>query len=197
MISYPRSDHKHNYSQLQNFSKVSSSNLPTANNSFHTVSSHDHDCAHAVITDEYSGLVANTPNSPNTQKGCKIRNNSSSVRKGSDSLESQDGDHASTIGSPNSSCSAKPKKSEDFKMKFKTEMCKFWQIDGNCKFKDNVNYYIINSVHLPMEMVTSERKALLRMPTEQESASNFLKLGTALTGKDANSLILFKGKSFI
>lgn len=134
--------------QVQNIPKISSSNLPTANNSFHTVSSPENDHAHTLVMDEYSGLGPVQTFSTLSSKNLRVRRNSgvsSSGRKGSDSLESQDGDHISTIGSPNSSLvSAKPKKSEDFKMKFKTEMCKFWQIDGNCKYNDNVNYYIIN-----------------------------------------------------
>lgn len=32
----------------------------------------------------------------------------------------------------------KRKLSEDFKTKFKTELCKFWELNGECKFGENV-----------------------------------------------------------
>jgi len=32
------------------------------------------------------------------------------------------------------------KKSDDFKIKFKTELCKFWELDAVCKYGDNVIY---------------------------------------------------------
>lgn len=44
-----------------------------------------------------------------------------------------------------------------------------------------------------MEMVTSEKKVLLQLLIEQESASNSLKLVTVLMEKDVNSLIILKG----
>ena len=34
-------------------------------------------------------------------------------------------------------------KKEDFKLKFKTEICKFFQLNKSCKFGDNVSNYII------------------------------------------------------
>lgn len=91
-----------------------SSNLPTANNSFHTVMSSPDQVAY----EDYQGLSATS--NPNHHY---------------DSLES--------VGSPNSSFCANPtprnKKSDDFKVKFKTEKCKFWEIDRSCKYGDNVS----------------------------------------------------------
>ncbi len=117
--------------------QISSSNLPTANNSFYTISSPEHEKMNIYTLDEYAGLCANQNYSLNQPQGRK--GSAPTFRKGSDSVESVDG-HGEAI-SPNTSIhvNSNKKKSEDFKTKFKTEMCKFWVIDGRCKFGDNVN----------------------------------------------------------
>jgi hypothetical protein len=42
---------------------------------------------------------------------------------------------------PNVLPNVPPKKQNDLELqiKYKTEMCKFWQISNECKFKENVN----------------------------------------------------------
>ncbi len=111
----------------KNRNKLSStSNLPTANNSFHTVlSSPEQD---NLGDDQYAQV--NTSYSKQKKKGRKP-----SSRKASADDESFD------YADKNSNCSATgsgKRKSDDFKVKFKTEMCKFWELEGLCKFSDNV-----------------------------------------------------------
>jgi hypothetical protein len=118
---------------------VSSSNLPTANNSFYTISSPEQEKLNNFNMDEYVGLCANHNYTLKTSQGRK--SSAPNFRKGSDSIDSVDGG-VMDPGTPDLSIyniSSNKKKSEDFKNKFKTEMCKFWTIDGTCKFGDNVN----------------------------------------------------------
>ena len=105
--------------------------MPTANNSFHTISSPDHERPNMCSNDEYQGLFANI----NFQNDMQRKNSGKTypVRKESDGLDSVDSEFNNSFHAGN-----RPKKSDDFKSKFKTEMCKFWQIDGTCKFKESV-----------------------------------------------------------
>jgi hypothetical protein len=118
---------------------MSSSNLPTANNSFYTLSSPEHEKLNNINMDEYAGLCANQSYGLKTSQERKI--SAPNFRKGSDSLDSVDG-VVLDVGTPDLSIyniSSNKKKSHDFKIKFKTEICKFWSIDGTCNFGDNVN----------------------------------------------------------
>ncbi len=64
----------------------------------------------------------------------KISCNSDCIfRKNSDNLE--------PLTETQTSEKSKRKVSEDFKQKFKTEMCKFWQLNGDCKFKESVSVF--------------------------------------------------------
>lgn len=46
---------------------------------------------------------------------------------------------------------------EQIKAKYKTELCKYYEINkGFCKFGDNVRIFIYASAHTPMERKTSE-----------------------------------------
>jgi hypothetical protein len=90
-----------------------------------------------MLVEDYPGLSVNNLNSYAFNKS---RNESlNQKRKNSEDCGSVDGD-LNSIGSPNTSVNinSKNKKSEDFKLKFKTEKCKFWEIDNNCKYGDNV-----------------------------------------------------------
>ncbi len=119
---------------------MSSSNLPTANNSFYTISSPEHDKLNNFNMDEYAGLCANQNYCLKTSQDRKI--SAPIFRNGSDSLDLVDGlvlDAASPDLSIYNNISSNKKKSQDFKVKFKTEICKFWSIDGTCNFGDNVN----------------------------------------------------------
>lgn len=107
---------------------TSSSNLPTANNSYHTaISSPEQD----KFQDEYQHISYNR----NRKQVFKFNNNN---RK----ISSADSDLDSLEFGENSLCGIGPanikKKSDDFKVKFKTEMCKFWELDKICKYGDNV-----------------------------------------------------------
>lgn len=111
----------------------SSSNLPTANNSFHTnISSPEHD--KNVNLEEYKGLVPNYGNS-------QSRSGKRGIRKPSDcdSAEAEINSVSSLNTSVTGGVNPKQKKSDDFKVKFKTEKCKFYEIDKHCKFGENVN----------------------------------------------------------
>lgn len=135
----PRVCDKSTYQKYACTPKVmSSSNLPTANNSI-SISSPEHDKLNHFNMDEYAGLCANQNYCLKTSQDRKI--SAPIFRNGSDSLDSVDGqilDQTSTDIYNNISSSNK-KKSQDFKIKFKTEICKFWSIDGTCNFGDNVN----------------------------------------------------------
>jgi hypothetical protein len=114
----------------------SSSSLPTANNSFYTISSPEYE--KNTFAEEYQGLGVNL--NVNANPFFQIRKGSwNQQSKNSEDCESLDG-ALNSIGLQNSSLSLnyKNKKSDDFKEKFKTETCKFWELDNNCKFGENV-----------------------------------------------------------
>jgi hypothetical protein len=65
----------------------------------------------------------------------------SSIRKYSDNCDSNDETKSvSSINTKESQYCQTPKanKSNDFKVKYKTEICKFWDMNKICKFGDNV-----------------------------------------------------------
>jgi hypothetical protein len=106
----------------------SSSNLPTANNSFHT----------AISTPEQDRHLDENNNIGDMRNrktaGKKNNRKVSNVESDLDSLEFYE---------MNSTCGmlgqTSKKKSDDFKIKFKTELCKFWELDAVCKYGENVN----------------------------------------------------------
>jgi hypothetical protein len=69
--------------------------------------------------------------------------NTANSRKISESYDSYDDTRSVSSLKTNSSVKYKtPTKSKtgDFKTKYKTEMCKYWQIEKSCKYGDNVIY---------------------------------------------------------
>ena len=104
---------------------LSSSNLPTANNSFHTTIS-------SPEQDEYQYIAYSRNRRPvGKHNNRKISNADSDL----DSIE-----HSEMNLLCGGSATNNKKKSDDFKIKFKTEMCKFWELDAVCKYGDNVIY---------------------------------------------------------
>ncbi len=110
--------------------KGCASELPTANNSFHTNLSSPSEVEQTNHADDYDSLGVNSP--PKR----KLKENSSRKRSEEDNVEGMSG--GSLNNSLHENQTNKPKKSEDFKTKFKTEICKFWQLNKICKFGDNV-----------------------------------------------------------
>jgi len=107
---------------------TSSSNLPTANNSFHTaISSPEQD----KFQEDYQCL------SYNKNKKTAGKNSNRKISSAESDLDSVE------LAEMNSLCGMiagnSKKKSDDFKVKFKTEMCKFWDLYKVCKFGDNVS----------------------------------------------------------
>jgi hypothetical protein len=77
-------------------------------------------------------------------KNKKLSTPSYSTRKNSENCDSNDETKSvSSIGTKESALCQTPnaKKSNDFKVKYKTEICKFWDINKTCKFGDNVRIY--------------------------------------------------------
>ena len=78
---------------------------------------------------------------------------------------------------------AKKRKSgeKDFRTKYKTEKCKFWELNGECKFGDNVKLilFIYFSVLLPMAMTILEIE-IVRQRIKRKNVNSFMKMGTAL-----------------
>lgn len=100
------------------------SNLPTANNSKIETPKGSID-----ITNEVQSQIANIDNG-NLQK---IVSEKLSKRKWSrDSSGSNDEYYQAPSNSNFKS------KADDFKIKYKTELCKYYEINGTCKFGDNV-----------------------------------------------------------
>ncbi len=109
-----------------------SSNLPTANNSFHTaISTPEHDKHQDEL---YSYVEIRNRKTSGKFTTHRKRSNADSDL---DSLE---------FSEMNSTCGmlghSNKKKSDDFKIKFKTELCKFWQLDAVCKYGENVINHI-------------------------------------------------------
>ena len=112
------------YSPKKKYSSTrkTSSNLPTANNSKIQTPKGSID-----ITNETQGQIANIDNG-NLQK---IVSEKLSKRKWS---RDSSGDE---YYQPPSNSGFKSK-ADDFKIKYKTELCKYYEINGTCKFGDNV-----------------------------------------------------------
>lgn len=81
--------------------------------------------------DEYSNLRNQT--TPTNFKN-KVKSNKTL------SIQSWEEDENTEVSiNPNSSFVSKSHKaSDDFKAKYKTEICKFWELTGNCRFHDKV-----------------------------------------------------------
>lgn len=80
----------------------------------------------------------------------------------------------------------------DFKIKYKTEKCKYWEINQTCKFGDSVRkffIFFIFSVLSPMDLMILEKKQVMLVTIKLKNASNFLKMGIVLMGKDVNLFI--------
>ncbi len=106
----------------------SSSNLPTANNSFHTIiSSPEQD----KYGDEYINLAYSR------SRKATIKTDNRKISTTESDMDSTDFSEMNSFGG-NVLVNNLKKKSDDFKNKFKTEMCKFWELDAACKFGDNV-----------------------------------------------------------
>jgi hypothetical protein len=77
----------------------------------------------------------------------KEQKHSTPVRKYSDNCDSNDETQSmSSINTKDSIYSKTPKalqKSTDFKVKYKTEICKYWAINQSCKFGDNVSLVLM------------------------------------------------------
>ena len=113
------------YSPKRKYSsrRKTSSNLPTANNSKIQTPKGSID-----ITNEAQSQISNIDNG-NLQK---IVSEKLSKRKWSrDSSGSNDEYYQTSSNSFKS-------KANDFKIKYKTELCKYYEINGTCKFGDNV-----------------------------------------------------------
>ena len=112
------------YSPKKKYSSTrkTSSNLPTANNSKIQTPKGSID-----ITNETQGQIANIDNG-NLQK---IVSEKLSKRKWS---RDSSGDE---YYQPPSNSGFKSK-ADDLKIKYKTELCKYYEINGTCKFGDNV-----------------------------------------------------------
>lgn len=83
-------------------------------------------------------------------------------------------------------------KEDNFKIKYKTELCKYFEINGKCKFGDNVrfNLLIIISVLMPMGKKIFALKLLIQLRIEQGNAYNSLKMGFVHMEIDVNLLML-------
>jgi hypothetical protein len=93
--------------------------------------------------------LANTStlNTPKQQLVSKKLSTPGSLRKYSDNCDSNDETKSiSSIKTKDSFYSKTPgdnaKKSNDFKVKYKTEICKYWDINKFCRFGDNVKFKI-------------------------------------------------------
>jgi hypothetical protein len=103
---------------------ASTSNLPTANNSFRL----EEDKDQLKFCDENLETLSGVRKASSTSER--------GLRKNSDNIESPS-ENVNNLNNLNE-LNSKRKLSEDFKQKFKTEMCKFWQLNGECKFGENV-----------------------------------------------------------
>jgi len=124
---------------------TSSSNLPTANNSFHTISSYDQ--IENAFNDEYQDISYKNNktlikssrkisysyklNQNKIDEDLEISDENFSVHSNNDSIFNYN--HSNNLNN-NSSVN----KANEFKTKFKTEICKFWQVNANCRFSDKV-----------------------------------------------------------
>lgn len=86
----------------------------------------------------FSEYVFLTPNKTNENI------NTANSRKTSENYESLDETKSVSSLKTNSSVkykTPKKRKTDDFKAKYKTEKCKYWEIEGSCKFGENVILY--------------------------------------------------------
>lgn len=129
--------------------QTSSSNLPTANNSFYTISSLDqHDNAH---NDEYQDI--SYKNNKNLIRSGRKISYSYKLNQNKIDEDIEISDDNFSIYSNNNSIfdlnyasnmynNHPHNKANEFKTKYKTEICKFWQVNANCRFGDKV-YYLL------------------------------------------------------
>jgi len=150
---------KYIYAKNQNISfnqipkkLTSTSNLPTANNSFYTISSFDQN--ESNLMDEYQEI--SFKNYKNLNKNRKVSYDLNNYRIDEDnetneenlSVFSNTNDDSlnvyinNAINNPN--CNIYQVKTNQFRQKYKTEICKFWQVNSSCKFGNKVNI-IFNS----------------------------------------------------
>jgi len=141
---------KGNQINQNNKKLISSSNLPTANNSFYTISSLDQN--ELAFNDEYQDI--SYKNNKNI-----IRNNRKisysykfSENKIDEDIEASDENfsihsnnnsyfecnNANNLISINNINIYQNNKTNEFKNKYKTEICKFWQLNSSCKFGEKV-----------------------------------------------------------
>lgn len=126
----------------KNTKLTSTSNLPTANNSFYTISSADQNEA---CLDEYHEIsYKNTKN--NTRSNRKISYSYKLQDKIDEDIEVSEEKYSDVLN--NNPILEKgifnaTKNPVEIKNKFKTEICKFWQVNMSCKFGDNVRFILI------------------------------------------------------
>ena len=79
----------------------------------------------------------------------------------------------------------------DFRQKYKTEICKFWELNKECRYGNNViDYYFMKSVRLLTVWKISAQKQMFLTITKLKSASNFMTLDIAHTVHAANFCIM-------
>lgn len=144
---------------------TSSSNLPTANNSFYTISSLDQN--EWALNEEYQDI--SYKNSKNIYRSNKklsypynnLSNNkivedneasdeNFSIYSNNNSLYDANSFHNYNLSSNNNYCNinnnntvCNNKTTSEFKTKYKTEICKFWQLNNSCRFGDNVSFFFL------------------------------------------------------
>jgi hypothetical protein len=75
-----------------------------------------------------------------------------------------------------------------FKQKYKTEICRNWELTGHCEFRNfvslsNINiFYFSNSAHLLMEIMNYKESNISHKTTRQDCVSNSMKVCTAHMG---------------
>ncbi len=131
----------------QTFKKqTSSSNLPTANNSFYTISSLDQN--ENALNDEYQD-ISYKKNKNMIRSSRKISYSYKLNQNKIDEDNEITDDNFSVYSNNNSNFEfnyanslfnvyPQNKAANEFKTKYKTEICKFWQVNSNCRFGDKV-----------------------------------------------------------
>lgn len=132
--------------------QTSCSNLPTANNSFYTISSLDQN--ENALNDEYKDIsYKNNKNLIRSSRkiSYSYKLNQNKIDEGNEISD----DNFSVYSNSNSNCefnyannfsnnnnnNFRNRIVNEFKTKYKTEICKFWQLNAYCRFGDKV-YFI-------------------------------------------------------
>lgn len=182
--------------------QTSSSNLPTANNSSYTISSYDQN--ENTLNDEYQDISYKSnknfiKSSRKISYSYKLNHNKidedNEISDENFSAYSNNNSIFDFNIANNTNIDCYNNKANEFKLKYKTEICKFWQVKANCRFGDKVllYLYIFYSV-LSLTEKRKLKKKIFRMLIEQENASNFTNKVFVIMDQDASLRITLTSK---